>query len=91
MKPYKNLESYNLSLLLLIARFTAVLGILFLVLAIITTLITLPGGFTSIMSALVFIPMAIGVLLLSGVMAVLVSFEENYRKRTMALINENEI
>ena len=86
MKPYKNLESYNLSLLLLIARFTAVIGMLFLVIAIIVTLLTLSGGVASIVSAIVFIPMAVGILLLSGVMAVLVSFEENYRKRTVALI-----
>lgn len=90
MKPYKNLESYNLSLLLTISRFTAIVGIFFLVVAIIATLLTLTGGVAGIVSAFVFIPMAIGILLLSGFMAVLVSFEENYRKRTVALINGNQ-
>jgi hypothetical protein len=90
MKPYKNLESYNLSILHLVARFTAVLGILILLIAIIATLLMLPGGIAGIVGAIVFIPMAIGILLLSGLMAVLVSFEENYRIRTVALTNANE-
>lgn len=90
MKPYKNLQSQNLPLLLLIARFTAVIGIVFFIVAILATLITIPSGVTSLLSAIVFIPMAIVVLLMSGVMAAIVSFEENYRQRTAVLINENK-
>ena len=91
MKPFKNIESHNLSLLLLTARFTAVVGEVFLVVAIIATLISLSAGITGIVSAIVFIPSAIGILLLSGVMAALVSFEDNYRKRTEAMIIGSEI
>lgn len=91
MKPFKNIESHNLSLLLLTARFTAVVGEVFLVVAIIATLISLSAGIAGIVSAIVFIPSAIGILLLSGVMAALVSFEDNYRKRTEAMISGSEI
>lgn len=90
MKPYPNLASHNLGLLLLIARMTAVIGILFLVIAIVVTLITLSGGITALAGAMLFVPAAISILLLSGIMAVLVSFEENYRKRTLVFVNNNE-
>ena len=62
-----------------------------MVVAIIATLISLSAGITGIVSAIVFIPSAIGILLLSGVMAALVSFEDNYRKRTEAMIIGSEI
>ena len=66
-------------------------GEVFLVVAIVATLISFSAGITGIVSAIVFIPSAIGILLLSGVMAALVSFEDNYRKRTEAMIIDRKI
>lgn len=88
MKPYKNLNSENLGLLLLLARATAIIGVLFIALAIITSLIGIVvSGSVMMLQLLALIPMSISVLFLSGLMAAIVAFEENYRVRTMHLLN----
>ena len=88
MKPYKNLNSENLGLLLLLARATAIIGVLFIALAIITSLIGIVvSGSLMMLQLLALIPMSISVLFLSGLMAAIVAFEENYRLRTVHLLN----
>ncbi|MCG9737410.1 hypothetical protein L1D32_04450 [Shewanella insulae] len=90
MKPYKNLNSKNLGLLLLVARLTAVIGgglTLFSIL--ICAALTFTGGLVTASSFFAFIPLSVGVLFLSGLMAALVSFEENFRLRTEHIIGSD--
>lgn len=82
MKPYKNLKSENLGLLLFTARATAIFGFIWTIVAILLSII---GGF--VITSLTFIPAAIGILFMSGLMAAIVAFEENYRIRTEHLLN----
>ncbi|MCC5878328.1 MAG: hypothetical protein JJU03_00325 [Idiomarina sp.] len=82
MKPYKNLKSENLGLLLFTARATAIFGFLWLIVAI---LFSVFGAF--IVTSVTFIPAAIGILFMSGLMAAIVAFEENYRIRTEHMLN----
>ena len=92
MKPYKNITTHHLGLLLILARVTAYVGFLLTIIAIMAsafTFITL--SLTSVMPMLAFIPMALSVLFFSGVMAAIVAFEESYRKRTKHLVSSDEI
>lgn len=92
MKPYKNVTTHHLGLLLLLARVTAYAGFLLAIIAIMASaLIFNPFSLGSVMPMLAFIPMALAVLFFSGVMAAIVAFEENYRKRTEHLVSNNEI
>jgi hypothetical protein len=91
MKPYKRISSQNLGLLLLLARITAVLGIILFVISIIAILFMFIGsGFHALTTSLVFIPMSVSILFISGIMAAIVAFEENYRIRTEYLVREDE-
>ncbi|TPV51738.1 hypothetical protein FJ444_21220 [Aestuariibacter sp. GS-14] len=92
MKPYKNITTHHLGLLLLLARVTAYVGFLLTVVAIMATAIGFVSlGLTSVMPMLAFFPMAVSVLFFSGVMAAIVAFEESYRKRTEHHVSSNEI
>jgi uncharacterized membrane protein len=91
MKPYKNLSSQNLPLLLLITRLTTVLAIL-------TIILSITGFFGQFFMHLGFgisqwtaiavaiLPSSLTVLFCSGIAAAIIAFEENYRKKTEAYI-----
>lgn len=86
MKPYKKLKSENLGLLLFTARATAILGMVSLIVSILFSVIGSP-----IVGTVTFIPMAIGILFMSGLMAAVVAFEENYRLRTEHLLKGEDL
>ena len=91
MKPYGNLQSKNLSLMLFLARALALLGILGLSLGIIAffSMVFFGGFFAGAGSTL--LPIGFGALFFSTFMAAIVGFEENYRKRTEHLVSKDEI
>jgi len=90
MKPYRNIKTRNPGLLLLFARVAAYLGILFFIFA---SLLLVAGFFPIRLPSpilLYLIPMAVGILFSSGIMAAIVAFEERYRLRTEHLIRASE-
>lgn len=91
MKPYKNISSQNLGLLLLLARITAVFGIILFLISVIAIIYLFIGsGVHLVSTGFVVIPMAVSTLFISGLMAAIVAFEENYRIRTEYLVREDE-
>jgi len=91
MKPYKNIQSHNLALLLLLARVTAYLGIILgLLLIAIGILMVVNISLYEMATVLPFVTLSVGILFLSGLMAALVSIEENYRIRTLHIVSKNE-
>ncbi len=88
MKPYKNITTQNLSMVLLIARVMAWTGwFLFAVilLGFLPKLFVSIDGFSiSSMGIYIAAPVPLIILTLSGLLAALVAFEENYRIRTHA-------
>ena len=91
MKPYKNLSSQNLGLLLNLARGVAALGVISLVLSLVMgVFLTVSVGVVGATSSLFFIPLSVSILFLSGLMAAVVAFEENYRIRTEYLVSDNK-
>lgn len=91
MKPYKNIKSENLGLLLFIARATAYLGILsFFIGIIMFVMISIFTPAVGIAATFALLPLSVVTLLLSGLMAAIVSFEENYRIRTEHLISQRD-
>lgn len=90
MKPYPNIESHNLKLLLTLARITVYIGVFVLVIALVTAVVALnAGGLATFIPMLTFTPLAISILFISGLMAAIVSFEENYRLRTEYLVKKD--
>lgn len=90
MKPYKNIQSQNLGLLLLLARITAYLGITLSVLSTLTVVFMVySAGMLAVTTGVAIIPLSVGILFISGLMAAIVAFEENYRIRTEHLVNSN--
>ncbi|MDP2560606.1 hypothetical protein [Psychrobium sp. 1_MG-2023] len=92
MKPYKNIKTKHLGLLLFSARCTAVLGFLALGLTLILFIFSfvsspLGGISLSSISFVTAIPMTIGLFGCSGVMAAVVALEEGYRQRTELLLD----
>lgn len=91
MKPYPNIQTHNLKLLLLLARITVYIGSVVLIIAIGTGVIAFfTGGLATFFPVLTFTPLAISILFFSGLMAAIVSFEENYRLRTLHLVRNDE-
>ncbi|SHH23710.1 hypothetical protein [Ferrimonas marina] len=91
MKPYKNIKSENLGLLLLLARVTAVFGIFLSFLTLILFIVNaLSSGPLAITTSVVYIPVCITTLFLSGLMAATVAIEENYRVRTVHLVSQGK-
>ncbi|ADN75842.1 conserved hypothetical protein [Ferrimonas balearica DSM 9799] len=88
MKPYKNIKSENLGLLLLLARVTAVFGIVLSAMSLVAIVfkVIFSGGW-AITSSLAIIPVCVGTLFASGLMAATVAIEENYRIRTVHLLS----
>lgn len=95
MKPYKKLKSENLGLLLFTARATAIIGFIFVILAILFAFVGVglssAVGYTIIAGTMSLVPMAIGVLFMSGLMAAVVAFEENYRVRTEHMVKGSDL
>lgn len=92
MKPYKNLKSKNLGLLLLLARIVAVIGILFTAITLfVFTYLIFSTGIYGVTTIFAFVPMSVSILFLSGLMAAIVAFEENYRVKTEYLIKSDKI
>jgi len=91
MKPYKNLSSQNLPLLLLITRLTTVLALLAIILAIVGffSQFFIQSGFgLSPLAAIAatILPASLTVLFCSGIVAAIIAFEESYRKKSEAYI-----
>ncbi len=96
MKPYKNITSKNLGILLFIARALIILGAILPILLIPLSyvyFIGAPGLFSVTSFYISFLPVTIFVVsllislfIISGILAAIVSFEENYRRRTEAYI-----
>ena len=92
MKPYKNITTHNLGLLLLLARITAYVGFLLTAIAVVASIVGfMTTSLVGVFPMLSFIPLAVSVLFFSGVMAAIVAFEESYRKRTEHVVSRNEI
>ena len=91
MKPYKNLNSHNLGVLLLLARITVYLGalVVFASLVFFIFAYTSPTFGPFAYAILAYIPASIVIFLISGIMAAIVSFEDNYRKRTEFILSEH--
>ncbi|WP_339724196.1 hypothetical protein [uncultured Paraglaciecola sp.] len=91
MKPYKNIQSKHLGFLLLIARATAIIGLLVFIFSIVMFCLTFMGKSIGAMSLITFLPMSMGIIFFSGILAVLVAWEEGYRLRTEHMINSAKI
>ena len=87
MKPYKNIQSKHLGFLLFIARATAVIGLFVFIFSILLFSLTFVGA----MSLVTFLPISMGVIFFSGLLAVLVAWEEGYRLRTEHIVNSAKI
>ncbi|MFT2092013.1 hypothetical protein [Paraglaciecola sp. 2405UD69-4] len=90
MKPYNNIQSTHLGFLLFIARATAVIGLLLFIFSILMFCLTFLGKSIGAMSLVTFLPMSMGVIFFSGLLAVLVAWEEGYRMRTEHMINSEK-
>jgi len=95
MKPYKNLSSKNLPLLLLITRLTTVLALLAIILSIIgffsQFFMQLGFGVSQwIAIAVAILPSSLTILFCSGIVAAIIAFEESYRKKSEAYIAKPE-
>lgn len=90
MKPYKNLSSRNLGILLLLSRITVYIGVL----VVLASLVFFVAAYASptfglfAYAILAYIPASIVIFLISGIMAAIVSVEDNYRKRTEFMLSE---
>ena len=88
MKPYGHITSKNLKLVLFLARALAIIGTIsfcFGLISFIAALIDI--RFIGVLGAVAIVS-GLGLLLLSGFMAAMVAFEENYRLRTECLVNQ---
>ncbi len=91
IKPYGNLQSKNLGLLLLGARITAFISIPIVILSIIQIVSMFSNPFIHVTIVLVvpFILGAMSMFFISAILAIIVAFEESYRRRTEIHINKN--
>ena len=92
LKPYPQIQTQNLKLLLLLARITVYLGCFVLLIAMLSIVFAFfATGIAKFLPVLTYAPLAVSILFFSGLMAAIVSFEENYRIRTELLIQSNNI
>lgn len=91
MKPYKSIQSKNFSFLLFIARATAILGYIFLAFSILFVAWQFFSS-NSLMavSMLGLVFAAIGIIITAGILAALISIEENTRVKAAQTVNINE-
>ncbi|CAM3512455.1 hypothetical protein PAHA111176_05320 [Parendozoicomonas haliclonae] len=99
MKPYKNLKSKNLSLVLLIARIFAGFGMFMAALFLASMACSVASLFfplTSLWlqilntSGYLFLILSILAFLISGIFAAIVSIEENHRLKTELLLKSQK-
>ena len=91
MTPFKNIETQNLRMLLVVARVFVYLGMVFLAISVIFALMALTQNIMTAAMAFSSIPIALVLLFLAGVAAAVVSIEENVRKRTEYVLDtQNE-
>lgn len=90
MRPYKSIKSKNLALMLFLARAFAYMGIILFFVGIIVfvTMTFTSTGFLGSAAGLTFFPFAFILLVISSLLAAVVSLEENYRLRTEYLISK---
>jgi uncharacterized protein with PQ loop repeat len=96
LKPYKHIETRHLGLLLFVARLFAVFSFLFFGLLLVVLIGIIWGGPLHLLSYLnisitASLFLTLGVLSFSGILAAVVAFEEGFRKRTEAILSNNEI
>jgi hypothetical protein len=91
MKPYKNIQSKHLGFLLFIARATAIIGLFVFIFSILMFFLTFVGVSMGAMSLVTFLPMSMGIIFFSGLLAVLVAWEEGYRLRTKHILSSAKI
>ena len=91
MKPYKNIQSKHLGFLLFIARATAIIGLFVFIFSILMFCLTVVGISMGAMSLVTFLPMSMGIIFFSGLLAVLVAWEEGYRLRTEHIVNNAKV
>ena len=91
MKPYKSIQSKNFSFLLFIARAIAILGYIFLAFSIVFVAWQFfSSNSLMAMSMLGLVFAAIGVIITAGILAALISIEENTRVKVKHTVNNNE-
>ena len=91
LKPYKSIQSKNFSFLLFIARAIAILGYIFLAFSIVFVAWQFFRSNSLVaMSMLGLVFAAIGVIITAGILAALISIEENTRVKAKHTINNNE-
>jgi hypothetical protein len=94
MRPYSNLKTQHLGLVLILARLFAYLGFILFAVAFISAFLAqtqLSNSFF-IAPAISILPLSIMVLFGSGVLAFLVAIEENQRVKNASVdLNEKEI
>jgi len=91
VKPYRNLKSENLPLMLLLARVFAYLGVILFVVSIVLfmNMTLLSSGIMGATAGLTLFPFAFTLLVISSLLAAVVAFEENYRRRTEHFVSES--
>ena len=90
LKPYPNLKSKHLSTLLNIVRVCTVFGMLSFLASIVLTVLNLTGTYYGALFLVPLFALSIGVMLVSGIFALLVAYEESYRIRVAKMVNVNE-
>ena len=93
MKPYRNLQSKNLALMLLLARVFVYLGSILLAFSIVmlASMFLSGTGMLGATTGAAIFPMSLILFIASSLLASIVAFEENYRLRTEHLVRKNEI
>ena len=94
LKPFNNINSKNLALLLFLARTFAYMGfILFFVAVVLFVYMTLTSDASIIGAqlAISLFPVSLSILVVSSLLAAIAAFEESYRLRTEHIVNKNEI
>lgn len=96
MKPYRHIETHHLGLLLFVARLFDVFSFLFFGRLLVVLFGVIWGGPLHLLSYLnisitASLFLTLGVLNVSGILAAIVAFEEGFRKRTEAILSNNEI
>lgn len=92
MRPYRNLKSQNLPLMLLLARALAYLSVILFVVNIVSfiNMTFLSSGIMGATAGLNLFLEAFILLVVSSLLAAVVAFEENYRRRTEHLLSQSE-
>lgn len=92
MKPYRNISSKNLPLMLFVARMLAYIGSLLFIVGIVlfVSITFLRTGMFGATTGIAVLPFAFTALVVSTLLAAVVAFEDNYRIRTEHLVSNKE-